>query len=42
MEELTFFDAGPKPDWTKEKSPGYGRLDFLRPGERAVLASVSG
>jgi hypothetical protein len=32
MEELTFFD-GPKPEWTKERSPGYGRLDFLRPGE---------
>lgn len=37
MEELTFFDSGPKPDWTKEKSPGYGRLDFLRPGERGDL-----
>eukprot|EP00775_Hariotina_reticulata_P005104 gene5104-5344_t len=32
LEELTFFDSGPKPDWNKEKPPGYGRLDFLRPG----------
>lgn len=32
LDELTFFDAGPKPDWSKDKSPGYGRLDFLRPG----------
>lgn len=39
MEELTFFDSGPKPDWSKERSPGYGRLDFLRPGE-LLLAAV--
>jgi len=32
LDELTFFDAGPKPDWSKDKSPGFGRLDFLRPG----------
>ncbi|WIA30482.1 hypothetical protein OEZ86_000566 [Tetradesmus obliquus] len=31
LEELTFFDSGPKPEWAKEK-PAYGRLDFLRPG----------
>jgi hypothetical protein len=30
LEELTFFDSGPKPEWGKEKP--YGRLDFLRPG----------
>lgn len=33
LEDLTFFDSGPKPEWTKEKAPGFGRLDFLRPGE---------
>lgn len=33
LEELTFFDSGPKPEWGKEKAAGFGRLDFLRPGE---------
>lgn len=31
MEELTFFDTGPKPEWGVEKKP-LGRPDFLRPG----------
>ncbi len=37
MEELTFFDSGPKPDWaTQQKNPGFGRLDFLRPGAMSM------
>eukprot|EP00879_Flechtneria_rotunda_P030204 GHRR01032806.1.p2 GENE.GHRR01032806.1~~GHRR01032806.1.p2 ORF type:complete len:164 (+),score=36.26 GHRR01032806.1:132-623(+) len=32
LEELTFFDATLKPDWSKDRGPGHGRLDFLRPG----------
>lgn len=40
LDELTFFDSGPKPDWSKEKSPGYGRLDFLRPGEHTALGGL--
>lgn len=38
LEELTFFDSGPKPEWGKEKAAGFGRLDFLRPG--ALLSHI--
>jgi hypothetical protein len=29
LDELTFFDTAPKPEWAKEKAPAFGRLDFL-------------
>jgi hypothetical protein len=35
LDELTFYDAGLKPDWAKDKPPGHaGRLEFLRPGKQ--------